>query len=139
MAQKRISRFPLNEKFSRLSGHVPNYGDPDVILSLSDKLFYFQMAESTSVFYNLTIPRLLLPPVSFSLWRTLLLSPRGIRGDLPSPPPAGGLLCHVTALPSPPPHAWVWGITCHWTAKLKTSSYWPILTLQLLLYCTDSV
>ena len=26
MAQKRISRFPLNEKFSGLSGHVPNYG-----------------------------------------------------------------------------------------------------------------
>ena len=25
MAQKRISRFPLNEKFSGLSGHVPNY------------------------------------------------------------------------------------------------------------------
>ena len=29
MAQKQISRFPLNEKFSGLSGlsgHVPNYG-----------------------------------------------------------------------------------------------------------------
>ena len=25
MAQKQISRFPLNEKFSGLSGHVPNY------------------------------------------------------------------------------------------------------------------
>ena len=25
MAQKQISRFLLNEKFSRLSGHVPNY------------------------------------------------------------------------------------------------------------------
>ena len=25
MAQKQISYFPLNEKFSRLSGHVPNY------------------------------------------------------------------------------------------------------------------
>ena len=32
MAQKRISRFPLNEKFSRLSGlsrHVPNYGQKE--------------------------------------------------------------------------------------------------------------
>ena len=26
MAQKQISRFPLNEKFSGLSEHVPNYG-----------------------------------------------------------------------------------------------------------------
>ena len=26
MAQKRISRFPLNENFSGLRGHVPNYG-----------------------------------------------------------------------------------------------------------------
>ena len=25
MAQKQISRFPLNEKLSGLSGHVPNY------------------------------------------------------------------------------------------------------------------
>ena len=28
MAQKQISRFLLNEKFSRLSGHVPNYDHP---------------------------------------------------------------------------------------------------------------
>ena len=27
MTQKRISRFPLNEKFSGLSGLVPNYAD----------------------------------------------------------------------------------------------------------------
>ena len=30
MAQKQISRFPLNEKFSGLSGHVPNYESNDV-------------------------------------------------------------------------------------------------------------
>ena len=27
MAQKQISRFPLNVKFSGLSGHVSNYGE----------------------------------------------------------------------------------------------------------------
>ena len=32
MAQKRISRFPLNKKFSGLSGHVPNYEIDDICL-----------------------------------------------------------------------------------------------------------
>ena len=32
MVKKQISRFPLNEKFSRLSEHVPNYAKNSLIV-----------------------------------------------------------------------------------------------------------
>ena len=42
MAQKRISRFPLNEKYSRLSGHVPNYAIYQLMQQLIATVPYLQ-------------------------------------------------------------------------------------------------
>ena len=61
MAQKQISRFPQNEKFSGLSGHVPNYVNYTnksclyrvVITELVSSLHHF--ADNPSCIYEMVV------------------------------------------------------------------------------------
>ena len=49
MGQTQINRFPLNEKFSGLSSHEPNYAEKGAIYNFL-KFFFIWQFEQKSIF-----------------------------------------------------------------------------------------